>query len=128
MEMGGVERPAFACWGIVEVMGRQQYAGHISEEVIAGHAFLRVDVPEVRDGGWNGPCKAYTKFLGSSSIYAITPTTESLARAAAEKFGSRPVTVIDLDRMGVETVVPQIAAADPTESFYGEEEEFHDED
>lgn len=61
-------------WAIVEVMGRQSYAGKVTEQVFGGASLIRVDVPSV-----NGSA-AFTKLIGLSSIYAITPTTEDVVR------------------------------------------------
>lgn len=72
-------------WAIVEIMGHQQIAGKVSEETIAGAAMLRVDVPEVEDQ------PQFTKFYSASAIYAITPTEERIARAAASSMRARPV-------------------------------------
>jgi hypothetical protein len=72
----------FDQWGIVEVMGHKQFAGHITEQVIAGSALVRVDVPAVTSGGGT-EYNAFTKLIGVGSIYCITPTTEEIARKAA---------------------------------------------
>lgn len=72
-------------WGIVELMGRNVIAGMLSEQPIAGSAFLRVDVPEV-DGR-----AAFTKWFQGAAIYAITPTDETTARHAAKSIKTRPV-------------------------------------
>lgn len=74
----------FESWAIVQVMGHQAYAGRVTEASIGGASFLRVDVPEAT----NRP--AFTKFLGASSIFDITPCDEETARRAAESFGVRP--------------------------------------
>jgi len=60
------ETPA-ETWAIVEVMGHQRYAG-----------------------------PAFEKHLGPSSIFAITPCTEAVARAAAVQFYAQPTTLLDL--------------------------------
>jgi len=72
-------------WIILELFGRQTLAGLASEQLIAGSTFLRLDVPEV-DG-----VAGFTKFFGGSSIYAITPTTEEMAKAAVKRLQPRPV-------------------------------------
>ena len=72
------EAGGYASWAIVELFGHQQIAGYLSEQTIGGTTFLRVDVPETSRAA------AYTKLYGAGAIYAITPTTEELARAAAE--------------------------------------------
>ncbi len=89
-------------WGVVEVMGHNRFSGMISEVVLAGSGFLRVDVPEVinRRGV---RVAAYSKLIAPSAVYAITPTTEEIATAAAaatynpplESLGIMPATIGD---------------------------------
>ena len=38
----------FETWAIVELLGHQKIAGHISEQPLAGTNMLRVDVPETK--------------------------------------------------------------------------------
>jgi hypothetical protein len=80
----------FDHWAILEIMGHQRYAGRVTEQVIAGAAFVRVDVPAGQG------VEAFTKLFGPGSIYAITPTTELLARGVAAELGQRPVEIYDL--------------------------------
>lgn len=77
----------FDQWGIVEVMGHRKYAGHITEQQIAGAALVRVDVPEVVLANHAGEqtIPAYSKLVGVGSIYCVTPTTEEIARQAARE-------------------------------------------
>lgn len=79
------EQQKFEQWAVIEIMGHNTIAGFVSEQAIAGVAMLRVDVPAVGDQA------AFTKFYGGSAIYAITPTTEEIARKAAERLETRPV-------------------------------------
>ncbi len=71
-------------WAIVEVMGRNEYAGFITAETIAGAPMLRIDVPMVegRDG--------FTKFLAPGSLYGISPCTEETARLRAASLKKTP--------------------------------------
>ncbi|MFN3652595.1 MAG: hypothetical protein ACK47B_23710 [Armatimonadota bacterium] len=86
------ERKGFESWAVVEVLGHQTYAGFVSEEQVAGTSMLRVDVPELSpDAGEAVP--AYTKFIGGGSIYALTPVSEEVARAAARRLCNRPISV-----------------------------------
>ncbi len=72
-------------WMILELMGHRRMAGLVSEQVIAGQAFLRIDVP-------NTPAQpAFTQFYGAGSVYCMTPTTEEIARAVAAQSYTRPV-------------------------------------
>lgn len=74
---------SFDQWGIVEVMGHKKYAGHITEQVIGGTSLIRVDVPECQVREKKIP--EYSKLIGAGSIYMITPTSEEIARKAAQR-------------------------------------------
>lgn len=89
------EQKGFEAWGIVEVMGHQAYAGLVSEQAVGGASFVRVDVPEVPADPEAGTSKqdAFTKLLGSGAIYAITPVSEEVARAAVRRLQAKPVTI-----------------------------------
>lgn len=70
---------AFDQWAIVDVMGHQRYVGRVSEQVVAGQGFVRVDVPGT------DTTAPWTKLIGTSSIYAITPVSEEIATAMAKR-------------------------------------------
>ncbi len=72
-------------WAIVELFGHQKIVGKVSEAVLAGGAFLRVDVPAVDER------KAFTRFYGPSAIYSISPVDEEIARAAIAQYRHEPV-------------------------------------
>lgn len=80
----------FEEWAIVDVMGHQRFIGRVSEQVVAGQGFVRIDVPETPRQ------KPWTKLVGTASIYAITPITEEIARAMAAEAQVRPINVFDL--------------------------------
>lgn len=104
-------------FAIVEVMGYSRYAGYVRQVAMGGGAMIRVDVPDlperdeaytdyVADGsGRHEPQKktrkvsavpGYTKFLGVSAIFAITPCSEEVALAAVERFRAPAVTILDM--------------------------------
>ena len=86
----------FESWGVLEIMGHRQYAGYITEQTIAGAGVVRVDVPATEGPNGAQPTKAYTKYIGSQSIYCFTPTDEATARIAArsiEKYRGDPLPV-----------------------------------
>jgi len=87
---GFIMAEKFETWGLVEVMGHGRFAGQISEQAIGGCAFVRVDVPAV------GKEQAFTKLLGQAAIFAITPTSEGVARQLAASFSVQPVNVWEL--------------------------------
>ena len=84
------ENNAFEGWCIIEQMGHKRIAGYVSEQVIGGHSFIRVDVPG-QDG--NGGA---TQFITGQTVYAITPCTEHIARRVAANSQPSPVTIWDL--------------------------------
>lgn len=77
-------------WAIVEIMGHKRYAGYVSEQVMGGASFVRVDVPA------NNDCQAFSKMFGASSIYCITPVSEDAARVAAGQLKEQPMSEWDL--------------------------------
>jgi len=86
------ESDKFSHWAIVDVMGHQRYVGLVTEQVVAGCGFVRVDIPESQG------CPAWTKLIGAGSIYAITPIAEDVARQMAASQRSRPVQEWDLPK------------------------------
>lgn len=100
------EQPKFEQWAIVELMGHRQVAGRVSEQNIAGHVLLRIDVPECpaiearevrRPWGEKVVIPAqpvipsYTQFYNATSIYCLTPTTEEIAVQVTLQKRERPV-------------------------------------
>jgi hypothetical protein len=76
------EAPEDIGWAIVELMGHRRLGGYVREQVVAGAAFLRIDVPQ------NPPA---TQLYSAGAVYCITPTTETMARAAAGRGQVEPV-------------------------------------
>jgi hypothetical protein len=75
----------FEGFAILELMGHRKLAGRLSEQEIAGQAFVRIDLPgEAGD--------VATQFYSAAAVYAITPTTEEIARAVAGTYQPTPVT------------------------------------
>ena len=95
-----MDEEKFEFWAIVELFGHSTIAGYVAQ---AGE-LIRIDVPAVSDQ------EAFTKFFGLKAIYAITPTTEEIAKKAAEKLAVRPVSL---------WVVPQRALPFPQEDDEG---------
>lgn len=92
----------FEQFAIVELFGHQVIAGKVSEQVIGGQGFIRVDVPAV-DGE-----EAFTKFYGSGAIYAITPCDEDTALAAVLGLRKKPIDVWKLN-------LPQLTVGQDTD-------------
>ncbi|MGD9100039.1 MAG: acetyltransferase [Anaerolineae bacterium] len=105
-------------WAIVELFGHSKIAGRVTEQQIAGGAFLRVDVPGV-DGQ-----QEFTRFYGAGAIYSITPVSEEMARRTVEVINPRPVTVY-----GVVLPERQLSAPEPedVEVWPPDDDELHEE-
>jgi hypothetical protein len=81
---------AFKTWAIVELFGHGVLAGMVTEQVIAGQGFIRVDVPAVKD------VPEYSRLFGPSAIYSITPCSEEVATAYAVNLRARPIQIYQL--------------------------------
>lgn len=77
-------------WAIVEVMGHKKFAGFVSEQVLGGASFVRIDIPPVKDQG------EFSKLFSAGSIYCITPVLEDIARGMAGQFQERPIHPYDM--------------------------------
>lgn len=78
----------FEQWANVELMGHQRVIGRCSEELIAGHPMLRVDIP---DG------EAFsTRYYGSSAIYCLTVVSEEVAKQLCARMSQKPSFAWDL--------------------------------
>lgn len=84
--------PIFDEWCVLELLGHRRLAGRVREVQLAGAGFLRLDIPET-DGHL-----AQTQFVSPGSVYALHPTTEELARAAAVGFRPQPVSRFEIER------------------------------
>ena len=76
----------FEGWVILELLGHRKLGGYVKEEVIAGTAFLRLDV--ISDQGK----PVVTQFYSSSAVYCITPVDKELAILFGTKNQPVPVT------------------------------------
>lgn len=92
---------ALESWAILEILGHRRLAGYLTEQQIAGAAFIRIDIP--LDGG-----QTATQFYAPSSVYAIHPCTEEIARATAAARSAAPVNAWELRH-----ILPPPAEATP---------------
>lgn len=98
----------FEAWGIVELMGHQRAAGRLSEQTVGGANLLRVDIPEGET--------FRTVFYGSSAIYAVHITDETVARASATAQGTRPTYAYEVSEQLRKLAAPRISVAASYES------------
>lgn len=60
-------------WVLLELMGHRQRIGKAKEEEIAGSKLLRIDIPTEGED-------YVTEYYGASSIYALRPVSEEVAK------------------------------------------------
>lgn len=76
----------FEGWAILELMGHRKLGGYLTEQTIAGAAFVRIDVVNMEG------IAIATQFYSGSAIYCITPTTQDVATAFGSNHKPEPVT------------------------------------
>lgn len=79
------DQSSFDDWAILELMGHRRLGGRVSEQLIAGAPFVRIDVPAFGDE------KPATQFYSPGAVYCITPCAEELAKRVAAGSRVRPV-------------------------------------
>lgn len=77
--------PKFECWAMVELFGHNQLAGKVTEQVIAGQSFVRIDVPAT------SKTPAFTKYHLPTAVYGLTPVDEEYATRMANRIDAAPV-------------------------------------
>jgi hypothetical protein len=87
------EKATYEGWTILELMGHRRLGGYVREQELAGAGFLRIDVP-----GEDGAPVA-TQLYSASAVYALTPTTEEMARTVALRTRIEPVQRWELPRL-----------------------------
>lgn len=78
----------FEGWAVLELMGHRQRAGYVKDVEMFGGKLLRIDIP-VGEG--------VTEFYGCSSIYALRPCTEEIAKEHVKRSydDPRPIRPVD---------------------------------
>lgn len=82
--------PGFTAWAHLEAMGHRGHWGSVTEQVIAGAAFLRIDEFCIGE-----ETASATHYYSPSSIYCLTPCTEDRARLMATPYHLRPRAAIE---------------------------------
>lgn len=80
-----VENVKFETWAVVELFGHNQLAGKVTEQVISGQSFIRIDVPNTSG------CPPFTKYHLPTAIYGMTPVDEDYATRYAERIAAKPI-------------------------------------
>lgn len=147
--MSDTDRTPFEGWAILELMGHRRLAGYVRETELAGTGMLRLDVPThavavctcgstdpdsishvdhqhdcmlFQDENAAPPDAQATQFYSPSSVYCLTPTTETVARALAAKSRPAPVQRWELPPAPpVATVPPWDEEQEPPDEHSGAE-------
>jgi hypothetical protein len=80
----------FEGWAVLELMGHRQRAGYVKDVEMFGGKLLRIDIPVETE-------TTVTEFYGCSSIYALRPCTEQIARDHVKRSYDDPRPVRPLD-------------------------------
>lgn len=80
---------AYQGWSVLELFGHRKLGGYITEEDHFGARMCRIDIPGPDD-------TTTTQYYGGSAIYGLTPTTEDIARAVAQRNQPAPVSAWEL--------------------------------
>jgi len=83
----------FDAWAIIDLFGHQRLAGRVTEQVIGGCSFVRVDVPECPGS------QGFTRLLGNGAIYSITLVDEKTARAFVAYCRPQPMDTWEASQM-----------------------------
>ncbi|MGD9886184.1 MAG: hypothetical protein AB7U95_39445 [Reyranella sp.] len=100
------EQERYEGWTIVELMGHRRIGGLVSEQQIAGAGFLRVQV----FGSNNEPIAE--QLYSPQAVYCLTPTTEGIAKAVADRGFEGPV-----HRWELPTALPVGRLGDPDDDI-----------
>lgn len=101
------DTPTAPVYAIVELFGHTRIAGQLSEHMLAGSAFVRIDVPAIGDQ------PSFTKLFGASAIYGISFVAEPIATAMAAQLRAAPVGTYELPAL--QRATQRIAPMDPEE-------------
>lgn len=127
-------------WAIVEIFGHQKIVGFCRTVAMGSACMLRVDVPELPEEQqeygaykWNEKTQmnetvrktrtlaavpSFTRFLGISSIFSLTPCSEEFARAAQKRMRIAPPTMVEMPQ---QRALPAPDDGDDEEEGYGDE-------
>jgi len=141
------EREQFEGWAIIELLGHRRLGAYVREAQIAGAGMLRLDIPEhawidgctcgslrpdsLSPDDHNHHCHMFradddvephdihaTQFYSTAALYALTPTTEEMARAIRSR--PEPVQQWELPRR---ELLPAAAFESHDQPLYAEEDD-----
>lgn len=108
---------SYSGWAILELLGHRRLAGRVCQEEQYGAAMIRIDIP-----GPDGTVA--TQWYSPAALYALTPTTEEIARQAAQLSRPEPVTAWEL--RALEPPKRRVVEDDDDEDDIGPDPDFDD--
>jgi hypothetical protein len=82
-------------WALVELFGHQRIVGFLSQQTFGTGVLFRVDVPDLLKDG-KVVREGFTRYFGLSSIYSITPVSESVVRELLPSIDGAPTRPMSL--------------------------------
>jgi hypothetical protein len=98
------------------MMGHRRLAGKLSTQKVAGASFLRIDIPAKQGTAVETEFSA-TQFINPTSIYAMHPTTEEVARSVAARIQPEPVTAFDVKALLPGPAAQEVSSNQPPKQF-----------
>ena len=86
-------------WALVELFGHQRIVGFLSQQTFGTGVLFRVDVPDLKKNG-KVVRDGFTRYFGLSSIYSITPISESTVRELLPHVDGTPARPMSLRSYG----------------------------
>lgn len=112
---------AFVGWAVLELFGHRRLAGLVSEQEVAGAAFVRIDVPG------SGESVLMTQFYNPTAVYSLTPVTEEIAKSVAASHQPRPVQQWELPASELAIPIGNDVPWEARDYEPGDEDDFDDE-
>jgi len=98
------ENVKFNTWAVVELFGHNVLAGKVTEQVIAGQSFVRIDVPKT------SKCPSFTKYQLPTSVYGMTPVDEDYATRMSERIQAQPISSYEHNEVIAEIIKEKLAS------------------
>ena len=76
-------------WGLVELFGHQRIVGMVTVDPTDFPGMVRVDVPDLLKDG-KVERAGFTRYLGKSALYSVTPISEESVRELLSHIDGRP--------------------------------------
>jgi len=89
------QRETFEGFAVLELMGHRRLAGWVSEQEIAGHGMLRIDIPNTGEDQEQREW-ASTHYYAPAALYSIIPCGKDEAYAIAESQMPQPISEWDV--------------------------------